>query len=248
MKKIFAMLTTIILSIISVVVYADTFKVERKYRTAYESTCAVVHSGTTDFNSSGGTGVMLNSGYILTCVHVVDMNMNGKVDREERSVNIKFYYPVASVHSGTVVASSTEHWIDNTEYALIFIPQRRASNVRLISDKDYKDVGVGAKLFSVGRTDGQSPPHIVLGVRSTDASDIWHRSTLPLYFGNSGGGIFLEETGELIGICSRIRVKRMPFGPPLPVPHWSEYLPIPNIRDLIRKDNKGFLIKNKVYF
>lgn len=232
------------------IAFANTFEVEHKYRAAYTATCGVVTSNTLDFGNSGGTGVMLSSGYILTCFHVIDTNQNGKLDIGERNVNIKFYYPEASIHSGTVISTSRRHWAIDTEYAVIDIKDKGMvkSNINPISDEDYEKVWVGAKLFSVGRTDGSSPPHISVGLRSTDTEAIWHRTTMPLYFGNSGGGVFLEETGELIGLCTRLRVKKDMFGNIIPIPSWSEYTPITHIRRKMIENNADFFIKPRRYY
>jgi len=230
------------------------FKVKVEYREAYRSTCAIVASNSTDFNDGGGTGVLLRSGYILTAKHILDRNSDGVISLEERDVNIKFFYPQDRTYKArTVLAGSGHHsHVFGLDYAILRILKvRRKSLVDVISSAKYADVAVGEDIYTIGRVSGDSPPSISRGHTAPPVSVLYDRAIMPVFFGNSGGGVFLKSSGELMGIVSRLKLRgiRGPGGAPiyLQVPHMAEYLPITVIREDLKRRGKLYLLERHIF-
>jgi len=129
-----------------------------KYQNAFDATCGI-HT-----KNGNATGVLLNTGFILTAMHVVDNNKNGIVDMNEERIRVRFD-SIASVHTGTIIYGSQK-----SDLAVVVIPNAPISNIRLMSNEDYEGVLAGAPLFAIGRSLGRDPPHFTKGIRSTDPS------------------------------------------------------------------------------
>jgi S1-C subfamily serine protease len=67
--------------------------------------------------------------------------------------------------------------------------------------------------------------------------EIYWMVSAPTFFGNSGGGIFLSENGQLVGISSMIYTygKRSP----MVVPHMGLFVPLAQVRSWLRRE--GFV-------
>jgi hypothetical protein len=201
------------------------------YSDAYEATVGVFPKQYifSTLSPGSGTGVLLDTGFILTAKHVVDTNDDGFIDQWEKQVQVKFYSPIASVHTATVVSDPLTIWKYRGDFAFLAIENPPESKIRLINDEDYKQIKFGDKLFAIGRSNAELP-HLTLGVRSTDTMDRLHRASLPIYYGNSGGGVFSSETGELVGIAAEISLGDWDRNYEV-VPSWSMYVPATMIRE-----------------
>ena len=67
--------------------------------------------------------------------------------------------------------------------------------------------------------------------------EVYWMVSAPTFFGNSGGGIFLSENGQLVGISSMIYTygKRSP----MVVPHMGLFVPLAHVRSWLRRE--GFV-------
>lgn len=194
--------------------------VQEQYSNAFNSTCAIHVRG------GSATGILLNTGYILTARHVIDADDNNVISNEERSVRVSFIADASRVHTGTVIYASA----GESDFAIVATATKpNRAGVKLISNLDYEKVLAGAKLFAIGRSMGQDPPHLTSGIRSTDNHKLRDRAALSIFFGNSGGGVFEEEGGMLIGLANHIHIYRG-----IMVPSWAEYIPAPVIRNELR--------------
>ena len=206
---------------------ATTFYVEEEYEDQFAATCAVVVSDDTEFER-GGTGVLLNNGRILTAKHVVDANRNGIIDIEERDVLIRFYYPKEFSLTGRVVYAPPEELLvaRGFDFAVIQPDTLMKSNIKLVSMIDHLSVGAGAQIYTIGRADTERL-HISFGNESTDVEGpfLFDRTTIKIWYGNSGGGVFSKDTGQLLGIMI-IKKDAGSFGPQL----WSGYMGATSIR------------------
>jgi S1-C subfamily serine protease len=208
-------------------------RVEADYVKQFRATCAVVNSKSTNVPPrSGGTGVLLNTGYILTAQHVVDSNNNGKIDGKERIVKLVFYYPKYKEIKGEVVLINNKPLRLNgkmADFAVIKPEEDIKSEIRLISRDNYELFGVGKPIFTVGRMNGDFP-HLTVGNKSYPIGENnVDRGNLDIWHGNSGGGVYSKDTGELIGLCSTIR-KRGGWGGGFPIPGWMEYCDANQVR------------------
>jgi len=64
--------------------------------------------------------------------------------------------------------------------------------------------------------------------------------TAPIIFGNSGGGLFLANTGELIGIPSEVRMLPMGWSADI-ITHMNMFIPIERVYRWFRKEHYDFL-------
>jgi V8-like Glu-specific endopeptidase len=165
---------------------------------AFSATCSIYTS-----NSKSGTGFMLDTGYILTAAHVVDKNKNQKIDPTENLVGLKFE-GISEVATGTVIMVGK--WKDwrHEDIAVIKVIKGKhpKSNIRLASFDTIEKLLPGEELFTVGFP-YRGPVHITEGLLSTPVRDL-SRFSASLYFGNSGGGVFLKHNQEVIGLVCRL--------------------------------------------
>ncbi|MFN0205701.1 MAG: trypsin-like peptidase domain-containing protein [Planctomycetota bacterium] len=64
----------------------------------------------------------------------------------------------------------------------------------------------------------------------------------PTYFGNSGGGIFLAKTHELVGVFSKIYTHGS--GRPTVIPHMGLATPADAVADFLQKNGYGYIVKS----
>ncbi len=164
---------------------------------AYLSTCRIKVKGPMggEFTS---TGVVLNTGYIFTAGHCVDVNVNTHIEKNEKTQTVEFFGSVASIQTGTFVYYG--HY-DNFDVAVISVPDPPKSNVKLADSK------FGDKLFTIGMTKGNDS-NISFGLASSYAHG-HARCSISVWQGNSGGGIWTEDQG-LTGIVSRMSMAAVP--------------------------------------
>jgi len=211
-------------------------KVRPEYRKNYASTCAI---GTMSIFGQDirGTGVLLKSGYVITNRHVVDLNRNGKIDRREEYVDVVFMYPKARTCVGRAILIGAEY-----DLAIIYVKNGPVSSVELAEDGEYKRMRVGDEVYALGYPLGVTPAHMTTGVYSGHLSNMYHRHSAQIYFGNSGGGVFSKDNGLLLGINTRV-----PSYMGRIVPGWSEYIPATQVRKFLRKNKKLFLLLPKKF-
>jgi hypothetical protein len=222
-----------------------TFNVAEDYEDQFAATCAVVVSADVMFKG-GGTGVLLSNGNILTAKHVADNNRNGLIDASERRVRIKFYYPKVIICSGRVIYTPQERLRIARGYDFIVVRPDIdiRSNIRLASIEEHVMTGAGEEIYTIGRKDSYKP-HIFFGNQSTkidDSDNLYDRMHLPIWYGNSGGGIFRKSDGLLLGIV--IIKKSAETGPRWYRPDmWSGYMSASNIRFYLMHDGAEHFIQ-----
>lgn len=199
---------------------------------SFRATCSVSSA------KSVGTGILLSSGYVISTAHGIDLNNNTKLEDSEKNVMLQFWDPPQEI-PGEVILLGSRNLID------ISIIQPKAqvarSNVRLIS----KPPKIGTPVFAIGCALGR-PPHITDGRISYPEGNGLGRSSVPIFFGNSGGGLFLASNDRnCVGIMVRMaRFNQnvqliipddqglpisIEFELPEPVTHMSEYIPAEKI-------------------
>jgi hypothetical protein len=148
-----------------------------------------------DTGNNTGTGVLLDTGYILTAGHVTNKAP------KTRLVRVKFFNAlgsVSSIHTGRVVYSSFKRGID---FGIIELESGIKSQIKL-SNKYTK---VGAELFTIGCQKGRAP-HITYGKKSLDASLVQSRGSMTGWFGGSGGGVF-SSSNEIVGAMVSVGIE-----------------------------------------
>jgi hypothetical protein len=198
-------------------------------------------------------GVLLDTGYALTCAHGLDTNNNGKLDDDEKSANIQFYGD-DTIYSGDVLFLGNQR---TNDIAVLKINNPPSSNIRLA---DAYGTKIGEEVFVVGTTNGSSI-HMTSGYTSTPTRPYTDRASSTIYFGNSGGGVF-NAKNELIGIVSMVATGQqegvLKLSVPLynpktnkveitdlqtelsiswPLADWCEYVPSRTISNVLEKES-----------
>lgn len=144
---------------------------------------------------ASGSGVLINkSGYLVTNNHVI-----------EGSKRIRVAFQNDTIDYNAVIISQN----DLTDVAVLKIEDDRfESNVQPI--KWQTDFRLGQKVFTLGYpiSDKMSDnvkvvDGIVSGMNGREGNPLYFQTTLPVWYGNSGGPCF-NEKGEVLGLATQI--------------------------------------------
>lgn len=142
--------------------------------------------------TSTGSGVIISDTYILTAAHVVG---------NESTVTVYIYdyeLPVVTIKTVTVIITDTYK-----DLALLrYTSSQRYKQARL-APRDYQPY-LFTEVYAVGCSLGFNPRPSE-GIITSIGINKWEVSA-PILPGNSGGGVFLKDTHELIGITVWIRL------------------------------------------
>lgn len=190
---------------------------------------------------TGGSGTVIYSkpdpekkeeyqSFILTCAHVVDdavsikrdwdSQLKKKIDKEfleQIQVEIFDYVYLSKVNSSNsykadIIAYDKYHDIailkldspKKVENVAELIPRNKISDVKLFSPTWTSGCSLGHEPFA-------NPGFITYLSEMIDNKLYWMCNGNSI-FGNSGGAVFLAETGEQVGITARITVLQLGFG------------------------------------
>ncbi|MCA8976800.1 MAG: trypsin-like peptidase domain-containing protein [Planctomycetes bacterium] len=199
-----------------------------------------VGSGTLVFSDVNPESKQVES-YVLTSHHVV-RNILADTPRAKREgLDVTIYLPDGKlVVKGHMVASKPE--IDT---ALIRLTtDRKLPNVANVLPRSALDrVVVWQPVCAVGCPLGNDPVpshgEISSLKNELNGSNYWMINA-PTYFGNSGGGIYLDDTHQLIGVFSKIYTHGK--GNPVVVPHMGLCTPIALVYDWLADEKLSHLL------
>jgi hypothetical protein len=218
-------------------------KTNENVRVAFDATCKVI-SGKAE-----ATGVLLNTGYVITAAHMVDRNNNGKIDKNERDITLEFYSQQVKMRADIIWVGKIRRY----DFAILKPSWPVKSNVYV----ERKNPQYGDRIFTIGMTKGEGPL-ITEGFQSWNTQVYTSRASIFVHDGNSGGGIFNEHQ-NLVGIVSqsaqfrqmadvRVRIPSADGGGTIVsgqarvwshLAAWCEYVDIEVIRTVLQQ--KGFL-------
>lgn len=210
-------------------------------------------SGTIIYSQLNKNGVY--STYILTNHHVIsgaitieekwDTDLQKNVKREKRSIVYVeiFKYRDLSTPIGTLKVEA-DIVIYNADEDMALIKLRSEDQAKYVASlfvgKSYntmdETVAVGC---SLGFPPLPTAGHITRKNFQLD-SLAYDMSSSQIIYGNSGGAMFLADTGELIGIPSRLAV----IGWGTPIPHMGLFIPIERILDWLEEEHYDFIYDN----
>lgn len=159
-------------------------------RNTFNATCTV---DSLPFNGYG-TGVLLDTGYVLTAAHIVDGDMDKKLTPDERNCVLGFRFGLVP---GRVV------FIGKSDFAIIepFIDLRKYSSLTASNRVER----LGEQIYTVGAMDGRSP-HVTGGFISLPEHNM-SRASCFISGGNSGGAI-ISQSNEHLGVVSAVGIRR----------------------------------------
>lgn len=158
---------------------------------------------------SVGSGVVLDTGYILTAAHVVDRNKDGKISKSESIVHIGFQETNERA-VGSVLMIGNEKYnqkpFNHEDIAVVKITSgyKPKSRIKLASFEEMNSMLFGEPLIVLGYPMG-GPIHAAEGMLSSKWGPM-SRCTTSVYFGYSGGGVFQKHTQRLVGLILRMRM------------------------------------------
>jgi len=162
--------------------------------------------------------------YLLTAAHVV----NTPIIARNKVLQVQFFDEGVGqklLYGEVIVSDSAK------DLALIRIQTNKPQHISKIAD-DPKKIKVFREVFMVGCKLGMLPTPIA-GLITTKKFEkkgnrfLWG-TTAPIIFGNSGGGVFLKDTGELIGIA--VSMASTGF---FPIPHMAFFVGLPALHDFL---------------
>ena len=215
------------------------------------------------FNNIGGSGTIIFSKetngkfstYILTNYHVIsdaikieekwDSNIGKNIKIERRAiVYIEiFKYRDLGIPVGTMKVES-DIVLYNEIADIAILKLRLTEQMPYVSKLPEREKANHYNLFDETVAVGCSlgfPPISTPGIITRKGFQIeslpYHMSTSQIIYGNSGGAMFLAESGQLIGIPSKIPV----IGWGSPITHMGLFIPIERIYKWLEEENYDFI-------
>lgn len=230
-------------------------------KNAYHSTCKI--SG----EIGAGTGILLDTGYVLTAGHVVDKNYDGVLQLDEMECQVEFFAPnSAQVITGTVIMMGNYINDSSQDVAVIALPlDSPRGSVSLISSATYDLLPYGEEVFTLGCPRGKSPKLFSGLLEFSDIESPIARASFTSIMGNSGGGVY-SSNGSLIGIITEnfgyYTDEQVMMLVPVPVeggmmmimgqgqvlqthyaPNWSQFVTAGQIRTVLANNDLDFVIR-----
>lgn len=184
--------------------------------------------------------------FVLTASHVVRKPLHRGSDGSPQ-VNVKLYTPegkVDQVVRATVVARD-----DGKDIALLRLHSDALfRNVAALATRDrIREVKIFTPVYAVGCPLGHDPFPTVGAISSLSkkvgGQNFWMMNA-PTIFGNSGGGVFLRDTHEMVGISNMICTYDNFVA--TPVYHMSVLLPLDVVYDWLDAHFMTFVYDPKV--
>lgn len=118
---------------------------------------------------------------------------------------------------------------------------------RVLQKRDARRVEVWNPIYAVGCPLGNDPVPSAGAISSLknelNGSNYWMINA-PTYFGNSGGGIYLADTCELVGVFSKIYTHGK--GAPVVIPHMGLCTPITTVHEWLGTAKLGWILEPAV--
>lgn len=183
-----------------------------------------------------GSGVLVYSrrdsggqahSFVLTAHHVVsDVVQSLGAEEAREPVDLRILDPVARAYRS--YQADIVSYDEGMDLALLKVrsDQEFANVARWASREKLQDLRSFTPIYTIGCPLGHEPMpsrgELTNLSKTVNGKTFWLVSA-PTIFGNSGGGVFLEESHELIGVCSMVCVYQNLI--PVPVSHMGVVVP-----------------------
>jgi S1-C subfamily serine protease len=182
--------------------------------------------------------------YVLTSFHVVRNILADTPRAQSDGFSVTVYLPEGKVEvKGKMVASQPK-----IDAALVqLLDDRRFPNVANVLPVDEaKTIKVWDTVCAVGCPLGNDPVPTHGEVSSLanelNGANYWMINA-PTYFGNSGGGVYCDDTRQLIGVFSKIYTHGK--GNPVVIPHMGLCTPISAIYEWLAQEQLTHLLQSR---
>ncbi|NGX44891.1 MAG: Serine protease Do-like HtrA [Chlamydiae bacterium] len=207
-------------------------------------------SGTAIYSKDGSTYVLTNHHVVTSCISIEKkwsalLKSERKIDVFEQ-VNVHFFdyqYSSRSI-GGTTIQSDIMCYDKDEDLALVKLRSSKLMPIAELYPRGQESkLRIGMPVICVGAGMGE-PPVQTGGFLSQfgqeiDRKEYW-LGTAPMIFGNSGGALFLEESYQLIGVPSQIRVMMLGWSVD-PITHLSYSVPITRIYQFLEDQRFRFI-------
>lgn len=179
--------------------------------------------------------------HILTAYHVIQKSIP-KPGETTEPIEVKLYKPDASLE-GTYVADIVG-CTEKRDIALLRVttPTAFKTLVKLAPREALRTLGIFAPIYAIGCPLGHDPMPTLGEISSThklvNGEKFWMMNA-PTIFGNSGGGVYLRSTHELVGLSAMICTYDNFVS--TPVPHLSIMVPLDGIYDWLDEQHLQYL-------
>ncbi|MBI3819338.1 MAG: trypsin-like peptidase domain-containing protein [Planctomycetes bacterium] len=180
---------------------------------------------------------------VLSSYHVVRNILAETGDaNKDKGIRLNLYVDGTTAQE---VADMVAHDEDRDLVLLKMRGERICKSVaRLFRPENAPAISVFSPIYAVGCPLGNDPiptgGEIASLKNSVNNRNYWMINA-PTYFGNSGGGVFLAKSHELIGIFSKIYTHGT--GRPTVIPHMGLVTPIDSVGEFLEKNGYGFAVK-----
>lgn len=184
--------------------------------------------------------------FVLTAYHVVVEVLGERLERgllDDVRVLLESEPDTTRTYSARLVLFDRTR---DTALLRLNSTERFPNVATLKSRSELKDVDVFTRAYAVGCPLGNRPLPTLGEISSVSKrvgdQEFWMLSA-PTFFGNSGGGVYLASTSELIGISSMIYTYGKTH--PAVVPHLGLFVPLGEIYEWLDAEGYGFVYQHE---
>lgn len=202
-----------------------------------------VGSGTMVYSQTNERSGEVES-YVLTSYHVVRNILADSPSAKRNGISVTIYDGAERLEERADLVSQDER----IDAALLKLrSQEQYDNLaRIIALAEAHKVRVWERIYAVGCPLGNDPIPTQGEISSVSnelkGSNYWMINA-PTYFGNSGGGVYLANSRELVGVFSKIYTHGR--GNPVVVPHMGLCTPIDLIYAWLERDGYSFVVDDR---
>lgn len=189
--------------------------------------------------------------YVLTAYHVVSHAIRRGGDSEERNP-VRVWYYEGIGEQGREAEATIISYDSRLDVAVLRLEDREdrepfAHVASLLPAGGTRKLEIFRRVYAIGCPLGHDPiptsGQIASFRKEVNGQNFWLFSA-PTIFGNSGGGIFLEESGEMIGVSNMVCVYEDFFS--MPVAHLGVMIPMDEIYGWLSSQRMEFLYDSSV--
>lgn len=219
-------------------------------------------SGTVIYSAPDPENAEEYQSFVLTCCHVIEDAITLKKEwdsvlkkdtkqefKEQVSVEIFDYVYVSHVNSSNSYKAEIVAYDKQDDLAVLRLinPKKVDYLAELVPEKNTKGIKIFTDTWVSGCSLGHDPlinPGNVTSLKEMLDQKLYWMGNGNSIFGNSGGAVFLAETGQQIGVTAKITTLNLGFG--MDIITWMGYMiPPERIYEFFKEQDLQFLYDPK---